>query len=91
MRKRKGLSEQEKFLLKIRGLKVGDKVLIRIQDWKGRHRFIQAKLDHIYSDCYRWVQLIGDEEAPTGYYYTPKYRIEERILKVWWDWERKRK
>jgi len=71
MRKRKGLSEQEKFLLKIRGLKVGDKVLIRIQDWKGR--------------------LIGDEEAPTGYYYTAKYRIEERILKVWWDWERKRK
>jgi len=85
MRKKKGLSEQEKLLFKIRGLRIGDKVLIRIQEYNGEHRVMKAELRGIGKDYYTWVELIGKTETPLGFYRTKKNRIEERILKVWWD------
>ena len=86
-RKRKvetpNLPKFERFLLKLQPLRVGDEVLIRIQDWYGRHRKTRARVLRDEGNCYLFENLEGDGAWRYARFRVKKRFIERRLYKIW--------
>ena len=79
------LPKFEKFLLKLQPLREGDVVLIRVQDWYGRHRKTKARVLSDEGDYYVFENL---GEVGTGlwkycHFRVKKKNIERRLYKIW--------
>jgi len=77
------LPEFEKFLLKLQPLREGDVVLIRVQDWNGKHRKVEARVVKDEGSFYVFECLNKRDSWSFLPFAVKKKNIERRLYKVW--------
>ena len=80
IRERRSLSLVEKLILQLRGLRKGDIVLIRVQDYTGKHKVVTARVFTVQKRYYVFEAL--DDYSVYPYFSVKKHKIEKRILKI---------
>ena len=75
------MDKVEELLLKLRGLKLGDRVLIRTQNYYGKHKIVEAEVVEIGKDYYSFYSLNLPSDVPS-YFRVKKNKIEKRIKGV---------
>jgi len=86
-RKRKvetpNLPKFERFLLKLQPLRVGDEVLIRVQDPYGGHRKVRARVLRDEGNFYVFQSLVREDFWFLFPFAVKKRNIERRLYKIW--------
>jgi len=75
------MDKVEELLLKLRGLRLGDRVLIRTQNYYGKHRIVEAEVVEIGKDYYSFFTSNLLRDIPS-YFRAKKNKIEKRIKEI---------
>jgi len=75
------MNKIEKLLLKLRGLKLGDRVVIRVQDHNGKHVIVEAEVEDIGKDYYSFYCL-NPPSYLNSIFRVKRNKIEKRIKEV---------